>query len=114
VDTFRPERWLSEDAEERLALMRGLLGFGAGNRICLGRHLAELEMKKVLPSLLLRFDVSEVFPYPEAGIEANVLCLQLSFADPRTTLESMDGLTAFPKPIIVKFKERYAEGKTLT
>ncbi|KAH8895911.1 cytochrome P450 [Thozetella sp. PMI_491] len=57
VDVFRPERWLT-DRETRLSMERGFLGFGAGSRSCLGRHIAELELKKVVPQLLLKFDVT--------------------------------------------------------
>ena len=58
ADRFRPERWLDCDAPTRAAMERGSLGFGAGKRICLGRHLAEVEIKKTLPALLMKFKVS--------------------------------------------------------
>lgn len=57
TDQFRPERWLVQDSETRIKMERASLGFGNGKRICLGRHLAELEMKKVIPTLLMRFQV---------------------------------------------------------
>jgi cytochrome P450 len=58
TDIFRPERWL-EAPEARLKKMeRASLGFGCGKRICPGRHVAMLEMKKLIPLLLLEFDVS--------------------------------------------------------
>jgi cytochrome P450 len=55
-EKFRPERWLV-DEKKKIAMERASLGFGSGNRICLGRHLAELEMKKIVPSLLMKFQV---------------------------------------------------------
>ena len=55
---FRPERWLNEDTDKVIAMERASLGFGSGKRVCLGRHIAELEIKKVIPALLLRFQVS--------------------------------------------------------
>ena len=55
---FRPGRWLEADEHQRVVMERTMLSFGAGKRICLGRHIAELEMKKVIPRLLLEFDVS--------------------------------------------------------
>ncbi len=54
---FRPERWLIEDKPQLLAMERAQLGFGNGKRICLGRHLAELEMKKVISRIIMAFDV---------------------------------------------------------
>lgn len=60
---FRPERWLEADEHQRVAMERTMLSFGAGKRVCLGRHIAELEMKKVVPRLLLEFDVS--IPCPD-------------------------------------------------
>lgn len=56
ADSFRPERWLEAD-EARLRMMeRNFLAFGAGTRTCLGRHISLLEMSKLLPQVLRRFD----------------------------------------------------------
>jgi cytochrome P450 len=57
-DAFRPERWLEADRTSQSTMERCMLGFGGGKRICLGRHIAKFEMKKVIPRLLLEFDVS--------------------------------------------------------
>ena len=64
VDSFVPERWLQYDGEdeqahqERVARMkRADLVFGAGSRSCTGRYIAFLEIYKVIPTLLLEFDV---------------------------------------------------------
>jgi hypothetical protein len=57
ADEWRPERWLAEDAEEIKYMERHLLAFGAGNRTCLGRHVAMLELSKMIPALVLRYDV---------------------------------------------------------
>ena len=56
-DQFRPERWL-EASEERSRLMeRAWLGFGKGKRVCLGQHIAIMQMKKIIPMLLQSFAV---------------------------------------------------------
>lgn len=68
ADSFRPERWLQdedegrEDFEVRLKEMRAAdFSFGAGNRGCIGRNLAMMEMLKALSTLLLRYQVSFYF-----------------------------------------------------
>ncbi|KAK0723551.1 cytochrome P450 [Lasiosphaeria miniovina] len=66
---FRPERWLraaGESAEahaERVAAMkRTMLAFGAGSRMCMGRHLAAVQIAKLVPSLLMKFRFELVEP----------------------------------------------------
>jgi cytochrome P450 len=68
VDSFDPDRWLQAKTEDdgdfsdRLARMRQCnLAFGAGGRACLGRHVSSLEMYKLIPTVLLSFDVSTYF-----------------------------------------------------
>lgn len=63
VEEYRPERWI--DAEDEHAVQRmekANLAFGKGRRVCMGQHIAWIEMKKVIPELLTRFDVSFVWP----------------------------------------------------
>lgn len=63
VDTWRPERWLVNPAdtaadELRLKKMNNVMfQFGGGSRTCLGKHIALLEMYKLIPSFLRRFEV---------------------------------------------------------
>ena len=108
VDVFRPERWLTDDAEKLLAMERASLGFGSGKRACLGRHIAELEIKKVIPALLLKFKVSA---FISSSRLTSLTCfadarVKLSLVDPQAVFESADNLTSFPKPIMVTFEER--------
>ncbi|KAJ4985203.1 cytochrome P450 [Stagonosporopsis vannaccii] len=58
ADTYRPERWLEASEERRSMMEKGFLGFSAGKRVCLGIHIAMLEIKKVIPLVLMNFDVS--------------------------------------------------------
>lgn len=56
-DEFRPERWLGEDdkyANDRLGVS---VPFGNGPRVCIGRHLAYLEMRLITAHLLWHFDI---------------------------------------------------------
>jgi len=57
-DTFMPERWLDERAAG--SGKRVSMPFGAGPRICPGRHLALTEMKMVLAMLLSTFEIDAV------------------------------------------------------
>ncbi|EXJ71806.1 uncharacterized protein A1O5_05616 [Cladophialophora psammophila CBS 110553] len=55
VHEFRPERWLVD--KERLAFLdQHFLAFGAGARTCIGKNISLLEMTKLLPQLVLKFD----------------------------------------------------------
>ena len=107
ADVFRPERWLTDDTERVIAMERASLGFGSGKRVCLGRHIAELEIKKVIPALLLRFKVGGP---TRASIKRRRRCtntkVKLNLKDPSITLEPADNFTSFPKPILVTFEEK--------
>ncbi len=50
---YDPERWRHEGRHD----MRAFLQFGAGPRVCPGRHLATVEMRLVLSMLLAHFEV---------------------------------------------------------
>jgi cytochrome P450 len=64
VHEYRPERWLvdeSRDAAEesqRIKEMNGMMfQFGMGSRTCIGKNISLLEIYKLVPSLLRRFNV---------------------------------------------------------
>lgn len=73
VDSFIPERWLCqanesvESYQERMNLWkRSDMFFGGnGHRSCTGRHIALLETYKVIPTLLLKFEMKLEFPSEE-------------------------------------------------
>lgn len=59
---YRPERWLhgagnGPDQPEDRHNPRAFLQFGAGSRVCPGRHLAGVEMRMVLSMLMRHFEV---------------------------------------------------------
>ena len=60
VEAFHPERWLSEQEKETKSMEHALLTFGAGKRSCLGKNIAMLELSKVVPALLMRFEMEFV------------------------------------------------------
>lgn len=53
---FRPERWLTENKEERAVLDRNFLSFGNGARTCIGKNISLLEMSKVIPQIVMKYD----------------------------------------------------------
>lgn len=57
VDVYRPERWLDKDPARVKAMHQCMHQFGAGEYICLGRHVSMLEIYMVVPTLLRRFEV---------------------------------------------------------
>lgn len=99
VDTYRPERWLvdegvdeeegsdgeeglrrrrltpaqREERERKIREMNGMMfQFGMGSRTCIGKNISLLEIYKVVPSLLRRFEVScpplnPRFPIPDGS-----------------------------------------------
>ena len=52
TERYNPDRWTEADEVQRRRMERSLIAFGAGKRICLGQHIAWLEMKKLIPRLL--------------------------------------------------------------
>ena len=72
VDEFIPERWLQqedesiEEYEERTTKMkRADLTFGGGSRTCPGKYISLLEIYKVMPTLLLEYDIGLVDEFGE-------------------------------------------------
>ncbi|KAI1333735.1 cytochrome P450 [Xylariaceae sp. FL0016] len=56
ANSFKPERWLTEDASQLAMMNRHWMPFGAGSRTCIGRHISILEMSKLIPRLVRDFD----------------------------------------------------------
>ena len=52
------------------------LAFGAGTRVCIGRHIAHLEMSKLVPELVRRYDFELLHPETELETENNFFVKQ--------------------------------------
>lgn len=72
ADSFRPERWLQaegeskDDFQKRLTLYNKTdLAFGAGSRICTGRHLALLQVHKLVATMVARYEIELTHPERE-------------------------------------------------
>ncbi|KAI1880604.1 hypothetical protein JX265_000844 [Neoarthrinium moseri] len=67
VDVYRPERFLVDESltgearaedEKRVREMNGMMfQFGMGSRTCIGKNISLLEIYKLVPSLLRRFEI---------------------------------------------------------
>ncbi|KAH6843185.1 cytochrome P450-like protein [Chaetomium sp. MPI-CAGE-AT-0009] len=60
VEVYRPERWevKGEGDEARVKVMNGtMLQFGMGSRTCIGKNISLLEIYKLVPSMLRRFEI---------------------------------------------------------
>lgn len=67
ADDFIPDRWLQQKGEthaehqERMRLWNASdLTFGGGSKICLGRHLSQMEVYKVVATLIKRYRIDLV------------------------------------------------------
>ncbi|KAL2116009.1 hypothetical protein VTJ04DRAFT_10264 [Mycothermus thermophilus] len=60
VDVYRPERWevRGPEDEARVKTMNGtMLQFGMGSRTCIGKNISLLEIYKLVPTMLRRFEI---------------------------------------------------------
>jgi cytochrome P450 len=62
---YRPERWLEADEEQLKIMDRNFLAFGGGTRTCLGRNISMLEMSKLVPQVLRKFEFELTQPERE-------------------------------------------------
>lgn len=56
ADEFRPERWLENEKETLSYMQRHWMPFGLCSRTCIGKNISLLEMTKLIPELVRRFD----------------------------------------------------------
>ena len=65
VEAFRPERWLDASPDVRNKMDGSMLQFGMGARTCIGKNISLLEIYKLVPSFLRRFEV-RLLPDPSS------------------------------------------------
>ncbi|KAF4549640.1 Cytochrome P450-like protein 81 [Elsinoe fawcettii] len=54
---WRPQRWLEADNETKRRMENHIFSFGMGARTCIGKNISLLEMYKMVPALLNRFEI---------------------------------------------------------
>ncbi|KAI9810480.1 MAG: hypothetical protein M1827_006256 [Pycnora praestabilis] len=81
ADVWRPERWLEgEGDKDRLKEMNGtMFQFGMGARTCIGKNISLLEIYKLVPSFLRRFEIQLVNPDKEWKLHNAWFVKQLDF-----------------------------------
>ncbi|KAI1866522.1 hypothetical protein JX265_007823 [Neoarthrinium moseri] len=86
ADTYRPERWLTADREQLRQMEATHMGFSRGRRVCLGQNIAIMQMKKVIPALVMKFKFE--LANSEAALEADfspaVACLKPLLVERKT------------------------------
>ncbi|KAK4910659.1 hypothetical protein LTR49_020694 [Elasticomyces elasticus] len=75
---YRPERWLLADPETLRKMESSHMGLSRGRRVCLGQHIAMMQMKKVVAAMVLNFDMSLKDPTSvlDADFSPAVACLK--------------------------------------
>ncbi|KAE8445039.1 hypothetical protein EG329_013753 [Mollisiaceae sp. DMI_Dod_QoI] len=86
VDVYRPERWLIDESkdrgeeEKRIKEMTGtMLQFGMGARTCIGKNISLLEIYKLVPTVLRRFEVRLQDPTKDWTVHNAWFVRQLNF-----------------------------------
>ncbi|RYP64512.1 hypothetical protein DL769_006650 [Monosporascus sp. CRB-8-3] len=102
--SYRPERWLTSDHERLKQMEAAHMGFSRGRRNCLGQNIAVMQMKKVIPALVMKFKLSLL--YPEAELEADfspaVACLKPLYVNVQCQESSLEGRAV----LLANFAER--------
>ena len=63
VEVYRPERWLEASPENVKAMNATMFQFGAGARTCIGKNISLMEIYKLVPGFLRRFEVCGLISY---------------------------------------------------
>ncbi|KAL9113808.1 MAG: hypothetical protein Q9187_007568, partial [Circinaria calcarea] len=76
AESFVPERWLQYEHESetsfqarRSRMREADLTFGAGNRVCLGKNIALLQLYKVVATLFIHYDMELADPVKEWHVQ---------------------------------------------
>ncbi|KFY43171.1 hypothetical protein V495_04123 [Pseudogymnoascus sp. VKM F-4514 (FW-929)] len=57
ADYYRPERWLEVDEKQVRTMDKNMLAWGAGNRSCIGKHIAMMVLTKTVGQIVRNFDM---------------------------------------------------------
>ncbi|VTT64825.1 unnamed protein product [Fusarium fujikuroi] len=57
ADRWRPSRWIEASTEQKRRMENYMFAFGAGSRTCIGKNISLLEMYKMVPAFLRRYEL---------------------------------------------------------
>jgi cytochrome P450 len=114
TDMYNPDRWIEADKAQRRRMERSLIAFGAGKRMCIGQHIAWLEMKKLIPRLLTTYKVRTANcpgqkQHSELNISSLLTCVhlsQMSLTSTETQTQFLTGIVYMPKELHVKLQHK--------
>ena len=109
VNEFIPERWLRgheepeiEFQKRRQNMVRSTLTFGAGPRTCIGKNISLLEIYKLIPSMLLTYDVCLLlYPFCCYAVDNR----QIELKDPNAEWEVTNAWFVRQKNMIVRLSQ---------
>ncbi|OAL44002.1 cytochrome P450 [Pyrenochaeta sp. DS3sAY3a] len=88
ADQWRPERWLECEPAQRNKMVGSSLTFGGGARTCIGKNISMLELYKVIPAMIRRFE--------------------WSLAEPADEWKTVNAFSVVQKGLRVHVRERYS------
>jgi cytochrome P450 len=105
VNVFRPERWLEASPEKLKEMKATMFQFGAGARTCIGKNISLLEIYKLVPSFLRRFEVCDcdMFPSVDGGL---MITLQIELEEPNKEWTTLNAWFVRQLDFNVRFRRR--------
>lgn len=65
AESYNPDRWLQADAAQRAEFEKSFVPFSVGPRACVGRNVAMMELRMLIATVFLKFDVELLHPERE-------------------------------------------------
>ncbi|KAJ9480302.1 putative Cytochrome P450-DIT2 (putative) [Pseudozyma hubeiensis] len=72
AELYRPERWLEGREEGRKSMERFNMTFGGGSRACIGKNISLMELSKIIPEILLKYDLTKPAVDPHSSVHTAV------------------------------------------